>query len=151
MITRYHELFIVPGAAGFSLAALVGRFPIAMLGLGIVFLVADLTGSYATAGAVSAITVIGYAAAAPLSGRLIDQYGQHRMLLTLAGLHFVGLTSMMLVGELGSPVWALCLTGLVTGASRPSTGTMVRTPCVPSRPPHDGGLLSLAGRAGQGR
>ncbi|GAA2105013.1 hypothetical protein [Actinomadura alba] len=51
----YRELFIVPGARIFVAAAFVGRMSMSMVGIGIVLLVSAVTGSYGTAGAVSAM------------------------------------------------------------------------------------------------
>ncbi|MFI9237381.1 MFS transporter [Streptomyces sp. NPDC053079] len=130
MIRSYRGIFTVPGTAAFSTAAFVGRLPVAMLGLGIVLLFSSLpgaAGSYRDVGAVAAATMLGYAAAAPAAGRLADRHGQRGVLLASAALHFAGLTTLMALARPSTPLWALCLAGAVTGASRPSTGTMVRT------------------------
>jgi len=50
----YRSLLRAPGAAAFFLTATVGRVGIAMTSLGIVWLVHARTGSYATAGLVTA-------------------------------------------------------------------------------------------------
>ncbi|WP_017557208.1 MFS transporter [Nocardiopsis baichengensis] len=120
-------MFLVPGAAAFSLAAFVGRLPVAMLGLGVVLLVSTVSGSYTAAGTVAAATMVGYAVAAPVVGRTVDRHGQRRVLLALAALHFVGLVALMAAAEYGAPLAVLCAAGALAGLSRPSTGTMVRT------------------------
>lgn len=58
------------------LAGLLARLPLQMYSLAVLLLVRDRTGSYATAGAVTAAAAVGYAAAAPVQGRLVDRYGQ---------------------------------------------------------------------------
>jgi hypothetical protein len=53
MLKPYVHLLRRPGATAFCTAGVLGRMPIAMLGLGIVILVASETGSYGLAGTVS--------------------------------------------------------------------------------------------------
>ncbi len=74
----YRRVLRHPGALRFSVAALVARLPISMVGLGIVLLVQAETGSYGVAGTVSAAYVLAQAAAAMLHGRLLDSLGQAR-------------------------------------------------------------------------
>ena len=56
MLDSYRRVLARPGAFRFSSAALVARLPISMVGLGIVLLVEERTGSYGLAGTVSART-----------------------------------------------------------------------------------------------
>ena len=72
----YGALLRTPGALAFSLAALVGRMPIAMLGIGTVLLVEDRRDSYALAGLVSAAYAVGVALLGPGLSRLVDRRGQ---------------------------------------------------------------------------
>ncbi|GII76400.1 MFS transporter [Sphaerisporangium rufum] len=126
MVGPYRTLFSMPGAKGFVIAGFVGRAPMAMLGIGIVLLISALTGSYTTAGAVSATTAVAFAIAAPLSGRLIDRFGQARILIPLALVHGAALTGLMLCAEFGAPRWTLFAFALVTGGAATSLGSMVR-------------------------
>lgn len=126
MIGPYRELFRVPGAAGFVVAGLVGRMPMSMLGLGVILLIEALTDSYATAGAVAATFSIAFAAAAPLSGRLVDRFGQARVLVPQVLLHGAALAGLMLLAGRRAPDWALFLVGAVAGATAVSLGAMVR-------------------------
>jgi hypothetical protein len=50
MFSTYRSALSVPGAKAFTSAAFVARLPIAMIALGIVLYVSDITGSYALAG-----------------------------------------------------------------------------------------------------
>ncbi|XYH97090.1 MFS transporter [Sorangium sp. So ce1128] len=127
MVKTYWKLFAIPGAMGFSTAALLGRLPAAMLGLAVILGMSKLTGSYATAGAVAAFTMLGTAIGAPLSGRLVDRHGQRPILLLFAVLHLVGLSALVVSAQLGAPLQAVCAAGAVTGASRVSAGTLART------------------------
>src|SRR5437868_9003680 len=97
-----------------------------MLGVGVIMMIYAVTGSYSTAGAIAAVTNISFAIAAPLSGRLVDRYGQRRMIIPLAGLNAVALITLMLCVYLGLPHWTYYVSGFVVGASSISLGSMVR-------------------------
>ena len=76
----YRSLLRIPGTAAFFLTAAVGRVGIAMTGLGLVWLVHARTGSYSTAGLVTAGFALAEALIGPQLARLIDRYGQGRVL-----------------------------------------------------------------------
>src|SRR5687767_13262987 len=83
-LDRYARLLSQPGLRAAILASLLGRLPIGIAGLAILMLAQDMTGSFATGGAVAACYVAGLAAVAPLLGRLIDRYGPRTILLCCA-------------------------------------------------------------------
>ena len=58
MLKPYVHLMRRPGAGAFFAAGILGRMPISMIGLGIVILIAQASGSYGLAGAVSGVAVI---------------------------------------------------------------------------------------------
>ncbi|MFI6292101.1 MFS transporter [Nonomuraea sp. NPDC050790] len=111
---------------GFSLAGFVGRFPMSMLGIGIVLLISALTESYATAGAVAAVVNVSYAIAAPLSGRLADRFGQSRVIIPFSVVNAVALVALILSAGFRLPEWTLYASGLLVGATSLSLGSMVR-------------------------
>ncbi|WP_129788592.1 MFS transporter [Promicromonospora panici] len=78
--TGYGPLLRTPGAAAFFLTAAVGRVGIAMTGLGLVWLLHDRTGSYATAGLATAGFALAEALVGPHLARLVDRFGQTRVL-----------------------------------------------------------------------
>jgi hypothetical protein len=78
--TGYRPLLRTPGAAAFFLCAAVGRVGIAMTGLGLVWLLHARTGSYATAGLAAAGFSLAEALIGPQLARLIDRFGQTRVL-----------------------------------------------------------------------
>ncbi|MER6946259.1 MFS transporter [Nonomuraea sp. NPDC000554] len=126
MVGPYRGLFNGPGVKGFVLAGFVGRMPMSMLGIGIVLLVSALTESYATAGAVAATTNISFAIAAPLTGRLVDRFGQSRVIIPFSLVNALALASLMLCAGFGLPEWTLYASGLLVGATSLSLGSMVR-------------------------
>ena len=65
MFSAYTTLFRTEGAIKFSLAGLIGRMPIAMDSLALIFIVVATTDSYALAGALSATAAIVMSIAMP--------------------------------------------------------------------------------------
>jgi len=122
----YLPLLRLPGTRGFSLAALVGRMPISMLGIGSVLLVQDRRGSYALAGAVAAGYALGLAAVGPLVGALVDRLGQRRVLpWTLLG-SMAGIVALIMAAGSTVPSAVLLLAAALTGGSLPPLGSCVR-------------------------
>ena len=126
MVGPYRDLFRTPGVKGFVITGFLGRMPMSMHGIGVVLLISAVTGSYATAGALSGAVAIAFALAAPLSGRLVDMFGQSRVLIPLALLHGAALVAFMLLVHAEAPTWTLFAAGVVAGAAAPSLGSMVR-------------------------
>jgi MFS family permease len=126
VVGPYRELFSTPGVKGFVISGFVGRMPMSMLGLGIILLIEALTDSYGMAGAVAATVSVSYAVAAPFSGRLVDRFGQARVIVPLTVVHGSALTVLMLCAEFGAPHWTLFASGLVAGGSAVSLGALVR-------------------------
>ena len=122
----YAEIFRVPGAWRFSAAAVIGRMPMSMFGLGTVLLISAATGKYGVAGAVSAVGSFGYAFTSPRIARLIDSRGQRRVLLPLLMVFAVATAMLIAAVELHLPTWAFFVPGAIAGATMPSLGTMVR-------------------------
>ncbi|WP_240619419.1 MFS transporter [Blastococcus sp. TF02-8] len=122
----YLRLFAVPGAASFSLAGWIGRFPAPMLGLGAVLLVEAETGSYGVAGAVSGTLALSYAVAGPVWARVMDRRGQGPVLrLALVATLVTGIAFVAAVVA-DAPRWSWFLLAAATGASGPNIGSMVR-------------------------
>ncbi|MEV0229559.1 MFS transporter [Nonomuraea sp. NPDC050786] len=126
MVGPYRRLFDRPGVKGFVLAGFVGRMPMSMQGIGIVLLISTLTTSYATAGGVAAMTNVAFAVAAPLTGRLVDRFGQSRVIPPFSVVNALALVSLMLCAGFGLPDWTLYASGLLVGATSMSIGSMVR-------------------------
>jgi predicted MFS family arabinose efflux permease len=122
----YAEIFRIPGAWRFSAAAVIGRMPMSMFGLGTVLLIAATTGRYGMAGAVSAAGSLGFAFATPRISRLADAYGQRRVLLPTLTVFAVATAALIAAVQLRLPTWAFFVPGAIAGASMPSLGTMVR-------------------------
>lgn len=98
----------------------------AMIGLGIVLLVSLQTGSYALAGALSATGALASAGVGPLLARLVDRFGQHRVLPWLTGGHVLALGAFTLLVVDGAPHVVLFVAVAVQGALMPNIGAMIR-------------------------
>ena len=122
----YAEIFRIPGAWRFSAAAIIGRMPMSMFGLGTVLLISATTGKYGVAGAVSAVGSLGYAFTSPRIARLVDSRGQRRVLLPLLTVFAVATAMLIAAVEFHLPIWAFFVPGAIAGATMPSLGTMVR-------------------------
>jgi predicted MFS family arabinose efflux permease len=126
VLATYRRALGVPGALRFSLAGVLARLPIAMMGIGILLLVTEHTGSYATAGRLTAVYVVGNAVGALPLARLVDSLGQRTVLLPAALVSATALALMVVaVTEDWSPVlaYAACV---VAGATFPNVGSAVR-------------------------
>jgi MFS family permease len=122
----YAEIFRIPRAWRFSVAGIIGRMPMSMAGIGTVLLISASTGRYGVAGSVSAASSLGMAACAPQFGRLVDRYGQRRVIIPMAAAFAAGVAGLILAVQLGAPSWAFFPPGIVAGASMPSLGPMSR-------------------------
>ncbi len=122
----YAEIFRDRRARRFSAAGVIGRMPMAMLGLGTVLLISARTGHYGVAGSVAASGSLGAALCAPQLARLVDKLGQRRVLMPLCVVFALAVTGLVLAVQLGAPDWVLFLPGILAGASMPVLGPMVR-------------------------
>ncbi|MCF2528263.1 MFS transporter [Yinghuangia soli] len=126
MISTYTTLLRTPSAWRFLTPGLVARLPYAMLGLGIVLLIKDTTGSYGMAGAVSAAAAVALAIVGPQTGRLADKYGQAAVLVPGALVHGAAVAALIVCAKTGAPTWTFFATAVAAGASVPQIGSMVR-------------------------
>ncbi len=125
MLNTYRELFDAHGTKGFSLAGLVARIPLPMIGIGIITMLSQLRGSYSLAGAVAATFVLTYALMSPQISRLIDRRGQSRILPVATGISVVGILLLLVCSYWQMPDWTLFI-GAVLAGFMPSMSAMVR-------------------------
>ncbi|MFL4910243.1 hypothetical protein ACJ6WF_45805 [Streptomyces sp. MMS24-I2-30] len=77
---NYRSLLRTPGAAAFFLPASFGRVGGAMTSISIVWLVHGHTGTFSAAGLVTGGFAVSEALGAPHLARLVDRFGQTRIL-----------------------------------------------------------------------
>ena len=118
-LSRYADLFQVPGFRTAVAASIVGRLPIGIATLAILLFLQARTGSFALAGAAAACYVLGLATVAPFLGRMIDRIGPRPVLTVSAVIYpamLVALVALTLYG--GSHAW-IALATFVAGAAFP--------------------------------
>ena len=127
MLNRYRQVFAGNSAWRFSTAGFIARLPVSMVGIGILMYVEAERGSYTIAGAVSGSISIASALGGPLSSRLVDKLGQHRVL--PIQILLIVLCSMALVVLIPSDVPApyLFIFSIGSGLAYPSIGALVRS------------------------
>ena len=126
VLSPYRRVLAVPGAWQFSLAGFFGRLPIAMVSLGIVLLISTQRGSYGLAGTVASAYLLANAGFAIVAGRLVDRYGQHRVLPPLVLVFALGLSLMTWAVEADWHPLLIHVFAAVAGASMPQVGACVR-------------------------
>lgn len=125
MANPYRELFTAPGSRGFVLAGMIARMPISMTGIGVITMLSQLKGGYGLAGAVAATFALATAFCAPQVSRLVDRFGQGRVLPMAALLGGGALLMLLLCTRLQAPHWTLFLFAALAGCM-PSMSAMVR-------------------------
>ncbi|GAA3767305.1 MFS transporter [Streptomyces phyllanthi] len=125
MPSPYRALFAAPGSRAFTAAGLIGRMPLSMTGVGVVTMVSQLTGRYGLAGALTATVALSAAVAGPQVSRLVDQYGQRRVLRPAALFTLVAASGLLLAAHHGWPDWVLFVCSACVGCT-PSAGAMTR-------------------------
>ncbi len=121
----YEALFAARGAWGFALAGLVARLALPMTGIGIITMLAQLRGSYALAGAVSATFVLTYALLSPQISRWVDRHGQSRVLPAATAISVSGFLLLITVPGWQAGDWILFVAAFLAGFM-PSMSAMVR-------------------------
>ena len=88
----------------------------------------EQTGSFAVAGVVAGALAAGSGVGAPVQGRLVDRFGQRRVLSPLAVVHAAALGALVLATRARRarrPCWCCC--GLLAGFAIPPTSSVLRS------------------------
>lgn len=126
MLDPYREILAQPGALRFTLAGLIGRLPLPMVGLGIVLMVSALYGSYGKAGAVAAAFVVAQALCSPQLAKLVDRFGQARVMRPSLAVACLSTSGLIVAAILRAPDLVLYATAALGGATIGSIGALVR-------------------------
>jgi predicted MFS family arabinose efflux permease len=122
----YAKVLRRPGAIRFSAAGMLARMQMSMAGLGAVMLLSAERGSFAIAGAVSAIYALSAAVIGPQISRLIDVYGQSKVVPLQLAVHVPAIAGLIAVALATSLNWPLFVLAFVAGAAQPIMGPLVR-------------------------
>ncbi|MFF8386175.1 MFS transporter [Streptomyces kanasensis] len=125
MASPYRALFATPGTLGFSAAGLLGRMPLAMMGVGVLTMITELTGRYGLAGLLTGTLALSAAVLGPQVSRLVDRYGQRRVLRPATLVSVVAAGALLVCAEKGLPDWTLFVCTAGAGCV-PSLGAMTR-------------------------
>src|SRR3954469_9983619 len=125
-VARYRALVATPGARAPLLLSTLGSMPIGMFGLGILLLAHDATGSFAQAGRVVGAFSLANALGAVAQGRLMDRFGQTRVLRAAATGHLPALAALVIAARQDSAVWVLAAFALAGGATLPQLPAAMR-------------------------
>ena len=126
MFTAYATLFRTPGAVKFSVAGLIGRMPISMDSLALVFIVVAASDSYALAGALSATASIVMSIAVPYWSGVADRIGQRALLIRAVPFKAAGIILFIVLVQNNAPIWTWFASIIVAEASSVNLGGLVR-------------------------
>jgi MFS family permease len=126
MFKAYGTLLRTRGGLSFSAAGFIGRMPIAMDSLAIIFIVVAATDSYALAGALTAVGSIVVGAAEVFWSRQADQRGQSRILLMAVPIRVMSFLIFVLLVSKDAPIWTWFVSLIIAESTAISAGGMVR-------------------------
>ncbi|MDN4483366.1 MFS transporter [Demequina lignilytica] len=135
MLSPYRGILALPGARAFTLWGLVARLQMGLTGLSTFLLVQIEYGRYEYGGMVLAAIAVSYAVVSPQVGRLVDAFGQSRVLRWGFAVAIVGRLAMIAAALTHQPVWVLVvLAPLFAAGGTQSTHTRARwTHIVPDK------------------
>ncbi|MGW1682592.1 MFS transporter [Saccharopolyspora sp. NPDC002376] len=125
-LADYRTALTAPGARGPVITSLLGRLPIAMVGLALMLYVQRETGSFAAAGLVSAGALIGVACGSVAQGRIMDRIGPTKPLYVMSAVFAAMVTVEVVVIEMHAPVALMTALAFLVGASEPMVGPASR-------------------------
>src|SRR3954447_3069496 len=106
-VRRYRALVGIEGVRAPLLLSTAGSMPIGMYGLAILLLAHDVTGSFAVAGRVVGAFSLANAFGAVAQGRMMDRFGQTRVLRVAATGHLPALVALVVAAQAGASAWVL--------------------------------------------
>ncbi|MFJ3725328.1 MFS transporter [Streptomyces sp. NPDC090045] len=125
-VNTYRKVIALTGPL-LPLVSFLARLPVAMSQFGSFLLVAQTSGSLATAGVVGGALSLGQVLFGPVLGWLADRHGQRSVVLTAAAVNAVA-TAALVAGALTHLATVpLAAIGALTGASVPLIGPLART------------------------
>lgn len=120
------EILAVPGARAAILYSALGRMPVAMTSIALLFYLQRDTGSYAIAGLISGSALAGTAVGSIIQGRLVDRNGAVRPLLVAAAVYGASAAAMFVFVENRFAVPILMVCASVLGLAQPALATASR-------------------------
>ncbi|WP_369149507.1 MFS transporter [Streptomyces sp. R44] len=122
----YRDTLSLLGPA-LPVVSFLGRLPTAMCQLGSLLLVAETSGSLATAGLTGGALAAGQTVAGPVIGRLADRHGQRGVVLAASLANAVAVAALVLAALADAATGPLMVLGALAGATVPQVGPLART------------------------
>lgn len=126
MLSTYAEILRLNRAWRFSLAAAILRLPSSIMPISVVLSLQTAYGSYTLAGAVSAVNIIALAVFAPLLARLVDRFGQLKIMGPALIMSAIATTVMFVATYYVAPPWIVFISAAIAGGTWGSPGALVR-------------------------
>jgi len=126
-VGRYRALLAIRGARTPLILSTAGSMPIGMYGLAILLLARDAGGSFAEAGRVVGAFSLANAFGAVAQGRLMDRFGQTRVLRVAAAGHLPALIVLVVAARADASAWVLAGLALCGGATLPQLPAAMRS------------------------
>lgn len=138
------SILSAPGAPALLGSSIVARLPLAMFSIALLVHAQRLTGSFAVAGAVGGAYAIASALSAPLLGRVVDHWGQTRVLVSGATLTAATVVTEGLLPTSAPPLLLIAL-GAATGLCTPPLAACMRAllPVIAADPSRLSALFAL--------
>ena len=127
MASTYGRILSKPGAASFSIAGLIARFPMSMFGISTILAIQGLYGNYSAAGIVSAANIVAAAVGAPILARLVDAHGQSRVMLPAVLGSTASEVALVIATTRHAPLGLLIVLTALGGGLAGSMGSLVRS------------------------
>lgn len=127
MFKPYKDILSYPGAAQFSAAGLIARFPMSMQSLSVLLMISALYSQYSIAGKVNAALTIAFACGNPFLARWADRFGQSKVLFPALSCSATGLILLIVAILTKQSAWVLYTLAIITGLSTGSFGAYTRT------------------------
>ena len=126
ILRAYREVLSLPGVARPALGVAVASIPIGALSLAMLLLVEASTGRYAVAGLVVGALALGTGSGILAQGRLMDRFGQPRVLGVAVLVQAPALLAFVLAVRAAAPSWLLALLAFAAGSGEPQVGGALR-------------------------
>ena len=126
MPVRFQRVLGAPHVRLLLAASLLARMPYGIVGLSLVLFIHDRTGSFTSAGIVSAAFAVAAGLALPVLGRVIDRRGQTGVLLVAAAVHGAGNVAIVALALADAPLGVVAAAAAVTGAAVPPISPALR-------------------------
>ena len=126
MLKAYGTLLRIPGGFKFSSAGFIGRMPIAMDSLAIIFIVVAATDSYALAGVLTAVGSIVVGAAELYWSRQADQRGQAKILRIAVPVRIIAFLLFVFLVSKSAPIWTWFVSLTIAESTAINAGGLVR-------------------------